>query len=105
MSSGEAIYNSRPWWFQSQDSTLTDVRFTTTVDAFYIIAISRPVAGLRVTAPVPIVSGDQVTLLGGFGTALRWSIQNKTLAIEVSEEELDMVTLPAWAFKVSYHDF
>lgn len=100
--SGEAIYGTRPWWFQPQDTTLTDVRFTTTTDAFYIIALSKPSGGLKVTAPVPIVSGDEVTLLGSSGDVLTWSSDNGTLTVQISDEDLDKVTLPAWAFKISY---
>lgn len=100
--SGEAIYGTRPWWFQPQDSTLTDVRFTTTTDAFYIIAISKPTGGLEITAPVPIAPGDQVTLLGGSGHALTWSSDNGKLTVQVSDDELNKLSLPAWAFKVAY---
>jgi alpha-L-fucosidase len=81
---------------------MTNVRFTTTEDAFYILAISSPSGGLKVTAPVPLAPGDTVTLLGGSGTPLKWSIDNGVLTVDVSDQELNIVTLPAWAFKISY---
>jgi hypothetical protein len=62
------------------------VRFATTADTFYNIAVSRPVGGLRVTAPIPVV-----TLFGGFGVVLKRTLQNGTLAVEISEEELDKI--------------
>ena len=104
--SGKAIYNTRPWFIQPADQTpgLTNVRFTTTASAFYIIALSRPENGaLRTAAPVPILTGDKVSLLGGTGTELGWNVDDKgVLNIEVSEEELDSINLPAWAFEVIY---
>lgn len=81
---------------------MTDVRFTTTTDAFYIIAISKPTGGLKVTAPVPIASTDVVTLLGGSGDALTWNSDNGVLTVAVGDDELNKVSLPAWAFKISY---
>jgi len=100
--SGEAIYGTRPWWFHTEDLSFTNVRFTTTMDAFYIIALTRPSGGLKVEAPVPIVPGDRVTLLGGSGAALNWSLNQGTLTVHVCDMELDMILLPAWAFKISY---
>lgn len=97
--SGEAIYGTRPWWFQAQDNNL---RFTTTGKAFYIIALARPTGVLRVAAPVPIVPEDQVTLLGGTGNLLQWSEDSGTLVIEVGDAEMDLISLPIFAFRISY---
>lgn len=102
---GESIYGTHPWFIQPEDISegSTNVRFTTKPDAFYIIAISRPSNGiLKTTAPVPIKEGDRVTLLGGNGDALKWSVTDETLTVEVDGDDLDKVPLPAWAFKVSY---
>lgn len=103
--SGAAIYKTRPWFVQPQDSTsgLTDVRFTTTATSFYITAVSRPEGGrLQTAAPVPIKQGDRVRMLGGSGLDLPWSINEGVLSVEVSDDELDMVDLPAWAFEIIY---
>lgn len=103
--SGAAIYATRPWFIQPADTTagLTDVRFTTTENAFYIIAISRPSGALATIAPIPIMDGDIITLLGGTGRPLSWTVdEGGALRVEVSEEELDMVNLLAWAFEVAY---
>lgn len=102
---GESIYGTRPWFIQPEDTSegSTNIRFTTKPDAFYIIAISRPTNGtLTTTAPVPIKEGDKVTLLGGSGVALRWSLSDGVLTVEVGGNELDKIALPAWAFEVSY---
>ena len=102
--SGNAIYNTRPWFVQPADTTagLTDVRFTTTETAFYIIAVSRPSESLKTVAPVPVMEGDKIFLLGGSGTQLAWSINDGVLSVNVSDHELDMINLPAWAFEVVY---
>jgi len=102
--SGEAIYGTRPYWIVPADSTSghTDVRFTTKPDAFYIIAISNITGGALTTpAPVPIAKNDVVTLLGGSGKVLKWSVTNGVLKIEVPEDELSKMSI-AWAFKVAY---
>jgi alpha-L-fucosidase len=104
---GDAIYGTRPWFIQPADQTpgLTNVRFTTTASAFYILALERPTNGsLKTAAPVPIIPGDKVRLLGGSGTNLNWSVDESSgvLSVDVSDDELDMVNLPAWAFEVVY---
>jgi len=102
-SSGEAIYGTRPWWISPGDSTagFTDIRFTIKLDAFYIIAVSRPNGNLTTPAPIPIAPGDTVTMLGGSGDALDWSTNDGIFSVSVSDAELDHVQY-AWAFKVSY---
>ena len=103
--SGEAIYGTRPWFVQSSSAPaegLADVRFTTTVDAFYIITVERPTGGLlRVRAPVPIKEGDTVTLLGGDASELDWEIEEGILSITFEEDVLDRIRY-AWAFKIEY---
>ncbi|KAI0036162.1 glycoside hydrolase family 29 protein [Vararia minispora EC-137] len=102
---GEAIYSTRPWFITPEDMTsgFADVRFTTTTDAFYIIALSAiSGGGLRTPAPVPIVANDTVTMLGGTGQPLNWTVSDGVLEIQVSDAELAMTEI-AWAFKVAYY--
>ncbi|KAI0076395.1 glycoside hydrolase family 29 protein [Panus rudis PR-1116 ss-1] len=103
---GEAIYGTRPWFIQPVDDSSVEVRFTTKPDAFYIIAIEKPKNGkLTTSAPVPIVKNDKVTLLGGSGKELGWDIRSDgVLTVDVNEEELDRLPLPAWALKIAYAD-
>lgn len=63
--SGEAIYSTQPWYIQpAGDASGNDVRFTTTPDAFYIIAVERPTGGkLVVDAPVPIKEGKHSSMI------------------------------------------
>ena len=102
---GEAIYGTRPWFIQPEDTSVgaTNVRFTTKPDAFYIIALERPEGGtLRTSAPAPIIEGDTVHLLGGSGAGLKGSFEDGFLSVSVSDDDLDKLPVPIWAFKVSY---
>jgi alpha-L-fucosidase len=101
---GDAIYGTRPWFIMSADTTpgFADVHFTTAADAFYIIAVSTITGGsLRTPAPVPIAANDTVTMLGGTGNALNWTVTDGVLEIPVSDAELAMTDI-AWAFKIAY---
>ncbi|KAI0319261.1 glycoside hydrolase family 29 protein [Amylostereum chailletii] len=103
-SSGEAIYGTRPWWIKSADTTpgFTNVRFTTSANAFYVIAVVQPDNGqLTTPAPVPITTGDTVTLLGGSGNALNWTVTDGIFTVPVSDDELNSVQY-SWAFKVAF---
>ncbi|QRW24710.1 alpha-L-fucosidase [Rhizoctonia solani] len=73
--SGPAIYSTRYWSVGPADTTY-NLRFTTTPEAFYIIALSRPQGGiLKTLMPIPILEGDEVRLLGGSGK--KWSGRGK----------------------------
>ncbi|KAG8735161.1 hypothetical protein FRC10_010916 [Ceratobasidium sp. 414] len=99
--SGEAIYSTKYWPIQPAD-TDNNLRFTTTPEAFYMIALSQPSGGIvKTSAPVPILQGDVVTLLGGSGKALNWSMDGQGLVVAVGDEEIAMVG-SAWAFKIQY---
>ena len=103
--SGPAIFRTRPWFVQQEDTTpgFTDVRFTVSESAFYIIAVTRPNGELKTAAPVPLTAGDEVRMLGGSGGRLAWRVDGEgVLRVCVSDEELDRVNLPAWAFEVVY---
>ncbi|KAK7992123.1 hypothetical protein PG988_000917 [Apiospora saccharicola] len=67
---GEAIFNTTYWGVTPQyvdAATDTDVRFTMTMDAFYISVLNQTADGSVVIrdTPVPWVEGDQVTIVGG----------------------------------------
>ncbi|KAH8433485.1 uncharacterized protein LDX57_011119 [Aspergillus melleus] len=100
-SHGEAVFNTT-YWFVSPDEG--EVRFTTTLDAFYIVSLTRPVDRLVLRYPVPWVEGDRVTVVGGrmHGNVVPSRRMNDgSLFLEVSEEvaEADQY---AWAFKIEY---
>jgi alpha-L-fucosidase len=83
-------------------SSAPGVRFTTTVDAFYIIAIERPTdSTFTIEGPVPVKQGDTMTMLGGSGEALTWRSTDSGIEIDIDQDELDSVSF-AWAFKIAY---
>lgn len=107
---GEAIYNTTYWFVQSELLTGPDVRFTQTNDAFYILFLEMPVPDAQgfvsVEAPIPILEGDTITLLGVSDSALPWTYEStsagaSTLRIAVSDDVLAEETY-CWVFKVLY---
>lgn len=107
----EAIYNTTYWFPMSQITRegAPNVRFTHNDAAHYTIFLEEPrVVGGKVTipAPLPILSGDVVSLLGVEGASnLGYEIHgtgvNKTLVIKVTEALLKMEKF-CWVFKVQY---
>ncbi|KAL7620089.1 hypothetical protein AAE478_010639 [Parahypoxylon ruwenzoriense] len=108
-SHGEAIFNTTYWFVQSEISGGPDVRFTQTDEAFYVLFLERPVVRngeVSVTATVPAVEGDRVSLLAvEGGEKLIWrmiSEGSKTiLKIEVTDALLDEDKF-CWVFKIKY---
>ena len=67
---GEAIFDTTYWWRTPEEGSL---RFTVKPgEAFFIIALAWPGDQLIVNSPVPIKSGQIVTLLGYQGAPLAW---------------------------------
>ncbi|EIM87573.1 glycoside hydrolase [Stereum hirsutum FP-91666 SS1] len=105
--SGAAIYGTYYWFRTPQEST--SLRFTTTDSAFYITTLVSPSPSFKVVSPVPVLPTDIITLLGGSGTALNFTIggpeeggeEEGVLTVHVSAEEAGMVKY-AWAFEVKY---
>lgn len=99
--SGKAIYATDYWFVGPQESS--NLRFTTTPLAFYITTLTNPSPSFTITSPVPILSSDSITMLGGSGKALDFHIDNKTGAVTISvpASEAKLVN-DAWAFEVVY---
>ncbi|KAI1120450.1 alpha-L-fucosidase [Nemania abortiva] len=107
---GEAIFNTTYWFVQSEVlGDGLDVRFTHTDDAFYMLFLDRPVVEdgvVRVPAPIPILKGDEVSLLAvDGGRNLAWDVgsqgDQKELKIKVEDAQLDKDEF-CWVFKVKY---
>lgn len=82
-----------------------DVRFTRTADAFYIISLRPPAKHFILPAPLPILPGDTLQLIGG-DTAyeLPWSWEEGALHIDLTGEVLTREDFgAAWVFEVVYH--
>lgn len=110
----EAMFNTTYWFVQTEVED-EGIRFTQTVDAFYVMFLTRPVlvredegngTSVVVTAPVPILAGDVMTALGvgTNGTAdpvLEWRMEDQRLRIYVDEEVLAKEEY-CWVFKLTY---
>lgn len=101
---GEAIYNTT-YWFQVAEvrNAQTNVRFTQTAEAMYIISLEPPAGGiLEVQAPIPILPGDEVSLLGVCnGLRLAWTFDGGLLRVEFDERIIENES-HAWVFRVKY---
>ncbi|KAF8515270.1 glycoside hydrolase [Gautieria morchelliformis] len=98
---GKSIYATDYWFIGPQESS--NIRFTTTPLAFYITTISSPSPSFTVNSPVPLLAHDTITLLGGSGQALNFTIEGETgaVTIQVPATEAEKVS-DAWAFEVLY---
>ena len=106
----EAIYNTTYWFVQSELLEGPDVRFTQTQDAFYVLFLEEPVPDahgvVSVAAPLPVLPGDVVTLLGsGDAKPLPWTVKMvdgvSTFDVKVSAAALSSESY-CWVFKIAY---
>lgn len=80
------------------------MRYTQTPDAFYITTLYAPNSTLVLDSPVPYVSGDQVTVVGGnlSGVVVPSELlANGSLQLNVSDEVRDADEY-SWVFKIAY---
>jgi len=100
-SHAEAIYNTTYWFVTPQEESL---RFTATLDAFYIFVLEKPEKQVVIQSPVPWRQGDEVVVVGGgMDGVIVDSEQNedRDLVISVPEEIIDADEV-AWVFKIVY---
>ncbi|GAW17194.1 hypothetical protein ANO14919_066470 [Xylariales sp. No.14919] len=107
---GEALFNTTYWFVRSEIMAGgLDVRFTQTDDAFYVLFLEKPVVengAVRVPVSLPILEGDEVSLLAvEGGENLAWSISGrgdqKVLNIEITDALLDKDEF-CWVFEFKY---
>lgn len=99
---GEAIYNTTYWFVTPQEGD--EIRFTQTLDAFYILTLSKPNDTLVLNSPIPWIEGDQVTVVGGnqSGTVVPSSkLANGSVSLNISDE-VKNADQYAWVFKISF---
>jgi alpha-L-fucosidase len=79
-----------------------DVRFTQTDDAFYILSLSKPSETFVVSAPLPILEGDLITMVGaGNNTQMSWVAEEDGISITVPSALSD-ASKYCWVFKIAY---
>jgi alpha-L-fucosidase len=98
----EAIFNTTYWFVTPEVGA--HIRFTQTNEAFYIFTFEKPANGtLSVEAPIPILEGDDITMLGSNSSmALQWSKdEDGYLTIDAPRTLVDSEDT-CWVFKVAY---
>ncbi|CAA9966822.1 tissue alpha-l-fucosidase [Pyrenophora teres f. maculata] len=102
-SHAEAIFNTTFWSMASSDDANPDIRFTQTLDAFYIFAMTKPNATLSVHAPVPYRQGDNVTVVGGrqAGAVVPSILVDGVLRLDVGYEVREGDEF-VWVFKIAF---
>lgn len=98
----EAIFNTTYWFVTPEVGS--SIRFTQTDDAFYIFKFENPSNGtLFVEAPVPILAGDKVTMVGSNSSdSVPWSKdKNGYLRIDAPKPLVDQEDT-CWVFKIAY---
>ncbi|KAF1965624.1 glycoside hydrolase [Bimuria novae-zelandiae CBS 107.79] len=101
-SHGEAIFNTTYWSVRPQEGS--EIRFTTTLDAFYILVLSKPNGTLVLDSPVPWIEGDEVRVVGGSKAGAVVPSRKGDgggVVMDVSEE-IAAADQYAWVFKIEY---
>lgn len=104
----EAIFNTTSWFVTAQEGE--DVRFTETVDAFYILVMNQINATLALASPIPWVDGDQVTVVGGSldGTvvpSMCTTINGQSVIQLNVSESVRVADKWTWVFKIAYDGY
>lgn len=101
----EAIFNTTYWFITPEENKGTSkVRFTQTMDSFYIISLVQPNGSIVLDSPVPWVEGDAVTVIGGNLSGVvvpSEMLGNGSLSLNISSQVHEADEF-AWVFKISY---
>jgi len=98
----EAIFNTTYWFVTPEEGD--NIRFTISQDAFYIHTLAKPNGTLILHSPIPWVSGDKVTVLGGKmnGTIVpSRKSANGSVTLSLSEDIVRSDRF-AWVFKIAF---
>lgn len=101
-SHGEAIFNTTYWFITPEEGDT--IRFTQTPDAFYILTLYPPNSTLVLDSPVPYISGDQITVVGGnmSGSVVPSRLlSNGSLELSISDAVVAGDEY-SWVFKISF---
>jgi len=97
--SGEASFNTRPWWERAEGKTTDglDVRFTRKGETLYVIVLGRPKGDTVTVESLPVVAGSIIQLLGN-SSELSWVLNGNNLKINLPADRPDTV---AYSFRIS----
>lgn len=98
-----AIFNTT-YWFIMSEVARQGVRFTQADDAFYIFFLVKPSSeAIHVDAPLPLMAGDEVTVMGGIPSPVEWekSASSSGFTFFVPESYWEGEKY-CWVLKISY---
>ena len=100
-SHAEAIFNTTFWFVNCEEGD--NLRFTTTMDAFYILVLAQPNATIEIESPVPWMVGDEVNVVGGTmnGTIVPSRAYGAGVQLDISSSIRNADRF-AWVFKIEY---
>lgn len=101
-SHAEAIFNTTYWFVTPEEGD--NVRFTTSQDAFYIHSLVKPNSTLTLSSPIPWVSRDKVTVVGGrmHGSVVPSRKSSDGSVMLSISREVAAADQYAWVFKITY---
>lgn len=100
-SHGEAIYNTTYWYITPGEGP---IRFTQTLDAFYIHIIEEVNESIVIDYPVPFLPGDRIVTVGGHlpgATVESKLLKNGSLELNPSAAIRNADKF-AWIFKITF---
>ena len=99
----KAIFNTTYWFITPQEGN--NVRFTPTVDAFYILLLTKPGKSLFLESLIPWVEGDKVRVVGGTMNGAivptREAKDGQSVEFTVSDD-IRTGDQSSWVFEISY---
>lgn len=97
----EAVFNTTYWFVGAE---VGNVRFTQGRDAFYVLLLEEPVPGevVVVEAPLPVLVGDRVTVLGE-GVGVEWERVGEEGAVAFTwPREMEGRGKFCWVVRIEY---
>jgi alpha-L-fucosidase len=101
-SHGEAIYNTTYWFITPAEGEY--IRFTQTLDAFYIHFLEKPGETVIINSPIPYITGDQIVAVGGNSPGKSVTsnlLANGSLQIQFPADVI-AADQWAWVFKIPF---
>lgn len=99
---GEAIFNTSYWFVTPEEGQA--IRFTQTVEAFYVLCLYPPNSTLVLESPIPYVEGDRITVVGGnmSGEVVPSRLRSDGSVEIMVDESVVQADQYAWVFKIGY---
>ena len=95
----EAIFNTTYWFVRPE---VGEVRFTQTDEAFYILMLSKPAGTVHIDAPIPVLEGDKIVMIGaGNGTEVAWTPGGEGIDVIIPPSLADAGD-HCWVLKIEY---